>query len=229
MQILRELFSNCIEAGMILGIDEDFRKRLVESRGKLAPNQIGKHGQIQEWLIDYEEVEQHHRHVSHLYGLHPYDEITPESTPELAKAARVTLERRGDKSTGWSMAWKANFWARLHDGNHAHQLLNMLIARGGRNLFCLHPPFQIDGNFGGTAAVAEMLMQSHGDIIHLLPALPDAWPNGKVTGLRARGGYQVDIEWKNGKVTNYRISSSKIQGKVKVLINGKTETVTVGR
>jgi alpha-L-fucosidase 2 len=161
-----------------------------------------------------------------LYGLHPHDEITPESTPELAKAARVSLERRGDASTGWSMAWKVNFWARLHDGNHAHRLLKLLITRGGTNLLCQHAPFQIDGNFGGTAGIAEMLMQSHGDVIQLLPALPDEWPNGRITGLRARGGYQVDFAWENGKVIDFSVRGNA-PGQVAVRVNGETKTVDV--
>jgi alpha-L-fucosidase 2 len=229
-QITRELFKNTAAAARILGIDADFAKSLDAAREKLAPTRVNAAGRIMEWQEDFEETEVNHRHCSHLWGLCPGSEINP-STPELYKGARLSLERRGDASTGWSMAWKANFWARLHDGNRAEKLLAMLIGRGAPNLFCLHAPFQIDGNFGGCAAVAEMLLQSQettadGEpVLELLPALPTSWSNGKVTGLRARGGFTVDIQWSEGKIATYRVASAEPR-EVKVRINGETKIIT---
>jgi len=218
MQILRGLFKVTAAAARVLRTDEDFAKSIEAVSARLAPTKLNAEGRIMEWQEDYEETEINHRHSSHLWGLYPGDEINA-NTPELLEGARKSLDRRGDASTGWSMAWKANFWARLNDGDRAAKLLSMLIGRGAPNLFCLHPPFQIDGNLGGTAAVAEMLVQSHDGTITLLPALPAAWKDGKVTGLRARGNFTVDLAWKDGKVTDYRITSPEPR-EVKLKING---------
>ncbi|MEA3391220.1 glycoside hydrolase family 95 protein [Sphingobium sp. CCH11-B1] len=230
MGILRDLFTQTVQAAAILGIDAPLVAEMRAARDRLAPYKVGAQGQLQEWQQDWDAdaPEQNHRHVSHLYGLHPSRQITPDGTPALAAAARRTLEIRGDRATGWATAWRINLWARLREGDHAHEILRFLLGpeRTYPNMFDAHPPFQIDGNFGGAAGIVEMLMDSHGDVIDLLPALPKAWPAGRVTGLRARGRCGVDLHWRAGRLDR-AILRPELDGPRTVRLGGKARTLTL--
>ncbi len=206
--VIREILLDAIEASKVLNVDGDERKEWEEVLRHMAPYRTGRYGQLMEWSKDIDDPQDSHRHVNHLFGLHPGHTISPITTPELAQAARVVLEHRGDGATGWSMGWKLNLWARLHDGNRAYKLYGNLLKNGtNENLWDSHPPFQIDGNFGGTAGVTEMLLQSHAGFIHLLPALPDVWHEGHLTGVRARGNFTLDIYWHDNNLTQVVVHS----------------------
>ncbi|MCF3109198.1 glycoside hydrolase family 95 protein [Niabella sp. CC-SYL272] len=224
-QIIRALFKNTIEASKVLNRDAAFRKELEDKYKRIAPNKIGRYGQLQEWMQDVDDTANKHRHVSHLWGVYPGNEINWETTPELMKAARQSLIYRGDAATGWSLGWKINLWARFKDGNHTYKLIQMLLSPAGRgagsypNLFDAHPPFQIDGNFGGAAGIGEMLVQSHTAFVDILPALPEALPAGRINGIHARGGLVLDLKWENKQLTALTIRAIA-DGKVTLRYNG---------
>lgn len=236
IQIVTELFQNVMEANRILALNDEFADVLAADLKRFPPMQVSEEGYLQEWLEDYRETDIHHRHVSHLYGLYPANLITMTKTPELFEACKKTLERRGDEGTGWSRAWKINFWARLHEGDRADKLLGNLLVpavcgdavRAGTypNMFCAHPPFQIDGNLGGAAGIAEMLLQSHDGSLELLPALPSSWQSGSFKGLCAEGGAVVDCSWDNGAIRKVRIYS-KVGGRYLVKIPSEKDMIAV--
>jgi len=238
-QMSWDLLNNCIKASEVLGKDKEFRAEAIKIRDEILPPQIGSWGQLQEWKEDVDDPNNKHRHVSHLFALHPGNQISVEETPELAEAAKVSLNARGDEGTGWSLGWKVNFWARLKDGDRAYKLFQRLlkstenqgtdmVSGGGTypNLLCAHPPFQLDGNMGGCAGVAELLLQSHTGIIELLPALPSAWENGEIIGLKARGGYEVDILWQQGKIKE-AIILGKPQSELLIKYGGSTKLISL--
>ena len=230
-QIVWDLFNNTIEAARELGVDAAYSKKLASMRDKLVGPKIGKWGQLQEWMEDKDDPKDHHRHISHLYAVYPGRQIAPLTTPELAAAAKTSLNARGDGGTGWSRAWKISMWARLNDGNRAHKVLNDMASRNFYDnlfdcIFDLRPPFQIDGNFGYTAGVSEMLVQSHAGVIHLLPALPDAWATGSVKGLRARGGVEVSFAWKDGKAHDVTLTATR-DVKLTLRMNGKVSELSL--